>query len=81
MEYSDEFKPAEAFWIIKNGIMLTSMPAWGVTHPDEKIWDIVAFLKKLPEMRPEEYSKLASEAKAESMIEHDEGMEDTHKEH
>lgn len=82
MENSEEFEPAEAFWIIKNGIMMTSMPAWGVTHPDEKIWDIVSFLKKLPEMSSEEYSKLASEADTEAMEEHehDEGMEDAHKE-
>jgi mono/diheme cytochrome c family protein len=81
MEDTDEFEPAEAFWIIKNGIMLTSMPAWGVTHSDEKIWDIVASLKKLPEMSPEEYSKLAGEEKVESTEEHDEDMEDAHKEH
>jgi mono/diheme cytochrome c family protein len=81
MEDSDEFEPAEAFWIIKNGIMMTSMPAWGVTHSDEKIWDIVAFLKKLPEMSPEQYSRLADEIRGESMEENDEGMEDTDKEH
>ena len=83
MEDSDEFEPAEAFWIIKNGIMMTSMPAWGVTHNDEKIWGIVAFLKKLPEMSPEEYNNLASEAKVDSMKEHehDEDMEDAHRDH
>ncbi|MEJ2055185.1 MAG: cytochrome c, partial [Calditrichaceae bacterium] len=32
MEDSDKFEAAEAFWIIKNGIMMTSMPAWGRTH-------------------------------------------------
>ena len=83
MEYSEEFDPAEAFWIIKNGIMMTSMPAWGVTHPDEKIWDIVAFLKKLPEMSPEKYSKLADKVNAESKEEHehDAGKEGANKKH
>ena len=83
MEDSDEFEPAEAFWIIKNGIMMTSMPAWGVTHSDEKIWDIVAFLKELPQMSPEKYDNLAGKVNSESMEEHerDEGAEDAHKEH
>jgi mono/diheme cytochrome c family protein len=83
MEDSGDFDPAEAFWIVKNGIMMTSMPAWGVTHSDEKIWDIVAFLKKLPEMTPEEYGNLAGTVNAESMGEHEhnEAMEDAHMEH
>jgi len=48
----------EMFWITKNGIKMTGMPAWGKTHSDEKIWAIVAFMKKLPEMKTEEYEKL-----------------------
>jgi mono/diheme cytochrome c family protein len=82
-EYSEDFDPREAFWITKNGIMMTAMPAWGTTHSDEKIWEIVAFLKKLPEMSPEEYSQLASDLKSEPMEEHehDEGMDMEHEEH
>jgi mono/diheme cytochrome c family protein len=48
--------PDEAFWIIKNGIKLTSMPAFGPTHTDAKIWAITAFmLKKMNTMTPAEY--------------------------
>lgn len=47
---------AEAFWIIKNGIKMTSMPAYGPTHSDEKIWAMTDFLlTKLNKMSPEEY--------------------------
>ena len=31
------------------------MPAFGKTHSDEKIWAIVAFMKKLPTMTKEQY--------------------------
>jgi hypothetical protein len=31
------------------------MPAWGITRDDERIWAMVAFLQKLPELTPEEY--------------------------
>jgi mono/diheme cytochrome c family protein len=42
-------KPAELFWVIKNGIRMTGMPSFGATGvPDQEIWSIVAFLKKLP---------------------------------
>jgi mono/diheme cytochrome c family protein len=52
--------PDEAFWIIKNGIKLTSMPAFGPTHSDEKIWAITDFLiNKMNKMSAEEYQEWA----------------------
>ena len=46
----------EAFWIIKNGIKMTGMPAFGPTHTDQQIWAITDFLlNKLNKMSPEEY--------------------------
>ncbi len=57
--------PARAFWVIKHGIWLTAMPAWGATHDDAEIWDIVAFLQKLPRMKPDEYMRLTDGGKHE----------------
>jgi len=34
------------------------MPAWGPTHSDEKLWQLVAFVKKLPKMTPEQYKAM-----------------------
>ncbi|HET6587634.1 MAG TPA: cytochrome c [Oleiagrimonas sp.] len=51
--------PAEAFWIIKHGIKMTAMPAWGKTHDDQKIWAMVAYLQKQPHMSVERYRELA----------------------
>ena len=50
--------PAEDFWVVKHGIKATGMPAWGVTHGDEILWDVVAFLRKLPDLTAEEYQSL-----------------------
>ena len=47
--------PAEQFWIIKHGLKMTAMPAWGTTHSDEEIWNIVALLQKLPGLSPAQY--------------------------
>jgi mono/diheme cytochrome c family protein len=43
---------------VKNGIKMTGMPAWGVTHDDEILWDVVAFLRKLPELTADQYTAL-----------------------
>jgi mono/diheme cytochrome c family protein len=41
--------PAQLFWVVKNGIRMTAMPSFGATGvPDQEIWSIVGFLKKLP---------------------------------
>ena len=46
------------FWIIKHGIKASGMPAWGPTHSDERIWNMVAFLQRLPTLTPEQYQIL-----------------------
>ncbi len=56
-------KPHETFWVIKNGLKLTGMPAWGIYNSDEQIWDIVAFLSSMNNMTPEKYKKLAAAGK------------------
>jgi mono/diheme cytochrome c family protein len=48
------------FWIIKHGIKASGMPAWGLTHDDERIWNMVAFLQRLPELTSDEYAILTS---------------------
>jgi hypothetical protein len=45
---------------------MTGMPAWGVTHSDEEIWSIVAFLQKLSDMSYDEYNRLSQELDIES---------------
>ncbi|WP_447979999.1 c-type cytochrome [Candidatus Nitrospira bockiana] len=52
----------ELFWIIKNGIRMTGMPAFGKTHKDEDLWSLVAFIRHLPAVRPEQYEALLKEA-------------------
>jgi mono/diheme cytochrome c family protein len=57
-----DLTPAEEFWIVKHGVKMTGMPAWGVTHDDELLWDVVAFLRKLPELTPEQYETMVKAA-------------------
>lgn len=62
--------PAEEFWMIKHGVKLTAMPAWGRTHSDELIWDMVAFVRQLPGLSPAQYQAIVKSAPAD----HDEIM-------
>ncbi|MGH9465421.1 MAG: c-type cytochrome [Thermoanaerobaculia bacterium] len=53
----DPSEPAEAFWVVKHGIRMTGMPAFGPTHDDETLWDIVAFLDELPRLDAAGYAE------------------------
>lgn len=47
-EYSDQ----ELFWIVKNGIRLSGMPAFGKVESDERIWRIVQYVRSLRSAAP-----------------------------
>lgn len=50
--------PQEVFWIVKHGVKMSGMPALGPTHEDERLWNIVAFVKRLPAMTPKRYASI-----------------------
>lgn len=50
----------ELFWIVQNGIRMSAMPAFGATHKERQIWEIVAFLRHLPSITPEEEKALGA---------------------
>ncbi len=52
--------PARSFWIIKHGIKMTGMPAWGTSHSDEEIWELVAFIQQLPNLDNHSYVELVA---------------------
>jgi mono/diheme cytochrome c family protein len=53
-----EREPRHLFWVVKNGINMTGMPSFGATGvEDPEIWSMVAFLKKLPDVKEEDFKK------------------------
>jgi mono/diheme cytochrome c family protein len=48
-EVGKERTPAELFWVVKHGLKFTGMPSFAaIDVKDPEIWQIVAFVKKLP---------------------------------
>jgi len=62
LAYGTDLTPAQEFWTIKHGIKLTAMPAWGRTHSDAEVWDLVAFLRNLPDLDKEHYQAAVKSA-------------------
>jgi len=61
-EEAAEMTAAELFWVTKNGIKMTGMPAWGATHDDDAIWPVVAFMTRLPDLDADGYQALLARA-------------------
>lgn len=57
-EVVERWTPESLFWITKHGIRMTGMPAFGPTHRDDELWEIVAFARRMPRMRAAEYLNL-----------------------
>jgi len=52
-----EWPAADIYWVVRNGIKMSGMPAWQYRMDDEQIWDIVAFMKVLPTLSPSDYER------------------------
>ena len=54
-----EWRDRELFWIVKNGLKYTGMPAWAAQQRDDEVWAVVAFLRRLPTLDAAAYRELA----------------------
>jgi mono/diheme cytochrome c family protein len=59
---TQQLSDGELYYIIFNGIRLTGMPAWGSEDKPEAIWDLVALIRRLPKLSPEELKRLQMSA-------------------
>ncbi len=62
-----DLTPAAMFWTIKHGIKMSAMPAWGPTHTDQRMWAMVAFLQRLPDLTPAQYQILTARGSSEEL--------------
>ena len=58
---TQKLSDGELYYTIKNGIRLTGMPAWGeASDADEDSWKLVNFIRRLPQLTPEEERQMKS---------------------
>ncbi len=73
--------PKRAFWVIKHGIKMSAMPAWGASHDDATIWSMVAFLQKVPGMSAQEYKDIVARAPPDDDMDMDAATDTDHHDH
>ncbi len=60
-----ELSEPEIYWILKHGLKMTGMPAFGPTHSDEILWGLVALAEEMPTLSPEQYRQMVEKQDSE----------------
>jgi mono/diheme cytochrome c family protein len=50
------WRARELYWLTRHGIRMSGMPAWEFRLRDEEIWEVVAFLQRLPDLSAVHYA-------------------------
>ncbi len=69
-QHMQALSDVQLYWIVKNGIKMTGMPAFGSTHGEEELLGLLAFVRRLPDVKPDEYTAII-----EAAVPHEEGEE------
>jgi mono/diheme cytochrome c family protein len=48
------YSEPETYWIIKHGIRMTAMSAYGSFYDDEQLWSLAAFIRHIDKLTPAE---------------------------
>lgn len=51
--------PEWLYYVTRKGVRMTGMPAWEYRLSDDSLWDVVAFLQRLPHLDPAGYRQAA----------------------
>ncbi|WP_377155174.1 c-type cytochrome [Roseateles sp. UC29_93] len=60
VEATRHWRPQDLYWITRNGIKMSGMPAWEYRLEEGELWAVVAFLDALPLMTPDQYRALTA---------------------
>ncbi len=60
LQAAPTWSAAQLYWIVKNGLKYTGMPAWPAPEREDEIRALVALLRAMPAMEPEKYTRLAA---------------------
>lgn len=57
VDAAQRWAPQELYWITRNGIKMTGMPAWQYRLDEQRLWALVAFMQRLPLMTAADFQQ------------------------
>lgn len=70
---TQDLSDGELFHVIRGGVRMTAMPAFGAIHSEKDLWNLVAFVRRMDNLSDAERSSLAAHHRKEHESEHDRG--------
>ncbi len=64
VDATQRWRPGELYWITRNGIKMSGMPAWEFHLPEADLWAVVAFMQTMPALSAPGYAALTDAAPA-----------------
>ena len=64
LDVGRRFSAQDLRLIVGDGVKMTGMPAWRTVLTEEQLWDVVAFLKALPDLSAADYRNMRAAAHA-----------------
>jgi cytochrome c1 len=62
VDAAGRWQARELYWITREGLKMTGMPAWRHRLADEDLWAVVAFVQRLPALGPGAFQRTLAEA-------------------
>jgi mono/diheme cytochrome c family protein len=53
-----QYSEPEVYWIIKHGIRMTAMSAYGPFYKEEQLWSLAAFIRRINKLTPAEIQSI-----------------------
>jgi mono/diheme cytochrome c family protein len=57
---TQELTDGELYFVIMNGVRYTGMPGWEDEHTSAEAWKLVAFIRRLPRLTPEDLERVSA---------------------
>ncbi|MBM9596176.1 c-type cytochrome [Rhodobacteraceae bacterium MCCB 386] len=64
-EAVESWNAGELFWIVREGVKMSGMPAWPAPSREDEVWAVVAFLTSVGDMSGESYDALTAQPETE----------------
>ncbi|WP_343640759.1 c-type cytochrome [Roseateles sp.] len=68
IEATRHWRRQDLYWITRNGIKMSGMPAWEYRLDERELWSVVAFLDALPLMTPDQYRALTAAPRCDGIV-------------
>lgn len=59
IDATQRWTAGQLYWLTRNGLKMTGMPAWELRLSEADLWAVVAFVQHMPQLSPPQFAEMA----------------------